>query len=63
MSDYVTKPFVQRGELVPLLDDYPIPDLSARMHIPGNRLEFTHVQALRKHLLSSMKTPELLAQV
>ena len=63
MSDYVTKPFVQRGELVPLLDDYPIPDLSARMHIPENRLEFTHVQALRTHLLSSMKTPELLAQV
>jgi len=62
MSNYVIKPFVQRGELVTVLDDYPIPDLSARMHIPENRLEFTHVQALRTHLLSSMKTSELLTQ-
>jgi DNA-binding transcriptional LysR family regulator len=62
MSNYAIKPFVQRGELVTVLDAYPIPDLSVRMHIPENRLEFTHVQALRTHLLASIKKSELLTQ-
>lgn len=61
MSDYFTNPFVQRGELVHLLEDFPTPDLTARMHIPENRLQFAHVQALRTHLLSSMEKNELMA--
>jgi hypothetical protein len=42
-----------------LLDDYPIEDVWIHMHIPQDRLELSHVQALRTHLLPGMAAPEL----
>lgn len=62
MNEYVTQSFLEHGELVTLLDDYPMADLWARMHIPEDRLELSHVQALRTHLLSSVSTSELKVQ-
>lgn len=50
ISTYTSKPFIQSGALVSVLDDYPLPELWARMHIPEERLELDHVQALRNHL-------------
>ncbi len=50
ISTYTSKPFIQSGALVSVLDDYPVPELWARMHIPEERLELDHVQALRNHL-------------
>lgn len=62
MTEYVTKPFRERGELVTLLDDYPLADLWVRMHIPADRLEFSHVQKLCMYLLTGMSGPEIKTQ-
>ncbi len=61
LAEHITNPFIQSGELVLLLEKFPVPDVWLNLHIPENRLEFSHVQALRTHLLSRMKTSELLA--
>ena len=62
LAEHITKPHIQSGELVLLLDDYPIEDVWIHMHIPQDRLELSHVQALRTHLLSGMDAPELVMQ-
>jgi DNA-binding transcriptional LysR family regulator len=55
ISTHTTKPYIQRGELVTVLDDYPLPDMWARMHIPEERLGLIHVQALRNFLQASVR--------
>jgi DNA-binding transcriptional LysR family regulator len=54
ISTYTSKPFIQSGALVSVLDDYPVPEMWARMHIPEERLELDHVQALCNHLQASV---------
>ena len=58
LGEHITRSFVESGELVLLLDNYPVTDLWVRMHIPEDRLELGHVQALRTYLLSSMSGSE-----
>ena len=62
MSEYISQPFVERGDLVAVLDDYPVADLWACLHIPEDRLDLSHVQALRTHLLASVSTSGLQIQ-
>jgi DNA-binding transcriptional LysR family regulator len=59
ISDYTSMPFIQSGQLVTVLDDYPVSEMWARMHIPEERLELTHVQALRNHLQESIGSNDL----
>ena len=54
LGEHITNPYTQSGELVTVLENYPLADIWVRMHIPEDRLELSHVQALRTHLLSSM---------
>lgn len=63
MSVYISEPFVQRGELVVLLEDYPVPDLRALMHTPEDRLGLSHVQALRTYLLECSSIPSLQTKI
>ena len=63
LAEHITSAFIQSGELVLLLDKYPVADVWLHLHIPEDRLELSHVQALRTHLQSGMKTPELVVRV
>jgi DNA-binding transcriptional LysR family regulator len=54
ISTFSSQPFIQRGELVTVLDDYFVPGMWARMHIPEERLELTHVQALHHYLQANI---------
>lgn len=63
LAEHITSSFIQSGELVLLLDKYPVADVWLHLHIPEDRLELSHVQALRTHLQSGMKTPELVVRV
>jgi DNA-binding transcriptional LysR family regulator len=59
LSTYIVEPPVQRGELVVLLEDYPVPDLLIRMQIPEDRLELSHVQALSTFLQVNTTMPQI----
>ena len=59
LSTYIVEPPVQRGELVVLLEDYPVPDLWIRMQIPEDRLELNQVQALRAFLQANITIPPM----
>ena len=63
LAEHITSSFIQSGELVLLLDKHPVTDVWLHLHIPEDRLELSHVQALRTHLQSGMKTPELVVRV
>ena len=60
MSSHITNPYLARGELVSVLEDYPVPNLWSRVHIPQNRLELSRVQALNSYLQASLKTFDIL---
>lgn len=63
MSSHITNPYLARGELVCVLEDYPVPDLWSRIHIPENRLELSHVRALNAYLQASLKTFDIVSWV
>jgi DNA-binding transcriptional LysR family regulator len=53
IGEHAAMQFVQRGEVVPLLEDYPVSDLWIRMHIPELKLDLNNVQALRTYLMAN----------
>ena len=63
LSTYLIEPCIQKGELVPLLEEYSVPDLWIRMQIPEDRREFSHVQALSAFLMENIKTPVIQGEI
>ena len=46
LAKHIVKPLIQSGELVPLLENFPLSDLWLKALVPINRVNVPHVQAL-----------------
>jgi len=53
IARHIVRPALERGSVVALLDDYPIPDLWVKALVPDSRSENAAVQALLKWLIDA----------
>lgn len=54
LSAYLSRPAVEAGELVPVLQDYPLAALWLKALVPDNRAKVPRVQALLRHLVAEL---------
>lgn len=57
LTDYIVKPIFESGRLIPLLTEFPLPELWLTATVPANRTRSPAVEALLDYLRS--ETPKL----
>jgi DNA-binding transcriptional LysR family regulator len=53
LSEYVVLPLLRTGELVIVLQDYPVPDIWLKALVPNSRMQIGRIQALLRFLQDS----------
>jgi DNA-binding transcriptional LysR family regulator len=53
LSEYVVLPLLQSGEMVSILEEYPVPDVWLKALVPNGRMQIGRIQALVRFLRDS----------
>jgi DNA-binding transcriptional LysR family regulator len=56
VSEYVALPLLKTGELVTVLQDFPVPDIWLKALVPNSRMQVRRIQALLRFLQDSFLT-------